>query len=157
MTFLSLVSRGVAAGAAGTTALNTTTYLDMALRGRPSSSTPQDSVEALADKAGLGIPGSGEKRDNRLSGLGPMLGILAGTGTGALLGLARAAGWRAGPIPTTMAATAIAFAAGNLPMTALGISDPRSWSVADWVSDAIPHLAYGAATSLVLLGLSDGD
>jgi hypothetical protein len=157
MTFLSFVSRGVAAGAAGTTALNATTYLDMALRGRPSSSTPQDSVEALADKTGLGILGDGEKRENRLSGLGPMLGILAGAGSGALLGLARAAGWRAGPVPTAMAATAIAFAAGNLPMTALGISDPRSWSVVDWVSDAIPHLAYGAVTSLVLLGLSEGD
>jgi hypothetical protein len=156
MTFLNLVSRGVAAGAAGTTALNATTYLDMVLRGRPSSSTPQESVEALADKAGLGIPGDGEKRDNRLSGLGPMLGILAGTGTGALLGAARAAGWRAGPIPTTVAATAIAFAAGNLPMAALGISDPRSWSVADWVSDAIPHLAYGATAAVVLLGLTEG-
>src|SRR4051812_13029938 len=83
MTFLSFVWRGVAAGAAGTTALNATTYLDMALRGRPSSSTPQESVEALADKTGLGIPGDGDKRDNRLSGLGPLLGILAGAGSGA--------------------------------------------------------------------------
>ena len=31
---------GIAAGAAGTTALNATTYLDMALRGRPASRTP---------------------------------------------------------------------------------------------------------------------
>ena len=31
---------GAAAGAAGTTALNVITYLDIALRGRPTSSTP---------------------------------------------------------------------------------------------------------------------
>jgi hypothetical protein len=37
---------GAAAGAAGTTALNTVTYLDMAVRGRPTSSTPEDIVEA---------------------------------------------------------------------------------------------------------------
>ncbi|MGI8900330.1 MAG: hypothetical protein ACR2HA_05280 [Nocardioides sp.] len=34
------VLAGVAAGAAGTTALNAVTYLDMAIRGRGTSSTP---------------------------------------------------------------------------------------------------------------------
>lgn len=33
---------GLAAGAAGTTALNAVTYLDMALRGRPASTTPEE-------------------------------------------------------------------------------------------------------------------
>jgi hypothetical protein len=32
---------GAAAGAAGTTALNVITYLDIALRGRPTSTTPE--------------------------------------------------------------------------------------------------------------------
>ena len=36
--------RGAAAGAAGTTALNVVTYLDMAVRGRPASSTPERTV-----------------------------------------------------------------------------------------------------------------
>jgi hypothetical protein len=38
------ILRGVAAGAAGTTALNAVTYLDMVLRGRGASSTPEESV-----------------------------------------------------------------------------------------------------------------
>ncbi|MCP9968874.1 hypothetical protein LUX57_29935 [Actinomadura madurae] len=45
------LTRGLAAGAAGTTALNLVTYLDMAVRGRPASSTPEQSVERLADVA----------------------------------------------------------------------------------------------------------
>ena len=40
------IARGALAGAAGTTALNAATYLDMALRGRPAS----DSTEQLVEK-----------------------------------------------------------------------------------------------------------
>ena len=53
---------GAAAGAAGTTALNAATYVDMALRGRPASSTPERSVEAITDRAGLSVPGDGAER-----------------------------------------------------------------------------------------------
>ncbi len=28
-------------------------------------------------------------------------------------------------------------------MTALGVTDPRRWSRTDWMSDIVPHLAYG--------------
>jgi hypothetical protein len=52
----STLVRGAAAGAVGTTALNTATYLDMVLRARPASSTPQDTVEKLSDKAGVEVP-----------------------------------------------------------------------------------------------------
>ena len=31
--------------------------------------------------------------------------------------------------------------AGNV---ALGLTDPREWSASDWLSDLVPHLAYGA-------------
>jgi len=34
--------------------------------------------------------------------------------------------------------------ASNGPMTVLGITDPRTWSATDWVSDVVPHLAYAA-------------
>lgn len=44
--------RGAAAGAAGATVLNAVTYLDMAVRGRPSSSTPEQLVETATDKVG---------------------------------------------------------------------------------------------------------
>jgi hypothetical protein len=141
---------GAAAGAAGTTTLNTVTYLDMAIRGRPSSSTPEDSVEQLAKRMQVQIPGEGEARDNRVAGLGPLLGVAAGVGVGALLGLARVAGWRPGPGAATAAAAAGALLAGNGPMTVLGVTDPRSWSAADWTADAVPHLAYGAVTAAVL-------
>jgi hypothetical protein len=145
---------GAAAGAAGTTTLNTVTYLDMAIRGRPVSSTPEDSVEKLSERAHLPVPGAGEVRDNRVAGLGPLLGVAAGVGVGALLGLARAAGWRPGLGASATAAAAGALIAGNGPMTVLGVTDPRSWSAADWTADAVPHLAYGVVTAAVLNGLT---
>lgn len=80
---------GAAAGAAGTTALNAATYLDMAFRGRPSSTTPQDTVAKLLKNAQLRIPGDHQARQNRLAGLGPLTGLAAGVGVGAVLGLAR--------------------------------------------------------------------
>ncbi|MEO9044170.1 MAG: hypothetical protein ABI352_03980 [Candidatus Dormibacter sp.] len=144
------LATGAAAGAAGTTALNAVTYLDMALRARPSSSTPQDTVEKLAEKAHIAIPGDGEARANRIAGLGPLTGIAAGVGVGAVLGLARAAGWRPGVVITGVLATAGALLAGNGPMTVLGVTDPRTWAAKDWVSDVIPHLAYGAVAAGLL-------
>src|SRR3954452_24117308 len=135
--------RGAAAGAAGTTALNVVTYLDMALRGRPASSTPQRTVEQLAQTAHVSIPGEGDKRASRLDGLGALTGLVAGIGVGGLFGLARAAGFRAG----TLLTTATVLVSTNGPMTVLGITDPRTWSRTDWISDLVPHLAYGAVVA----------
>jgi len=42
------------------------------------------------------------------------------------------------------------MAATDGSMTALGVTDPRSWAAKDWMADAIPHLAYGAVTAAVL-------
>jgi hypothetical protein len=53
---LHLALLGAATGAAGTTALNAVTYLDMAVRGRPSSSTPEKTMEALSEKTHMAIP-----------------------------------------------------------------------------------------------------
>jgi len=145
--------RGAAAGAAGTTALNAVTYLDMVARARPVSSTPEDTVEKLSEKTHVPIPGDGEQRDNRLAGLGPLSGLVAGVGIGAALGLIRAAGWRPGPVVAGLVATIGALVGTNGPMTALGITDPRTWAPTDWVADVIPHLAYGAVTAGVLNGL----
>ena len=39
---------GITAGAAGTVALNIATYLDMAIRGRPSSDIPAQTAEKIA-------------------------------------------------------------------------------------------------------------
>lgn len=142
--------RGAAAGAAGTTALNAVTYLDMTARARATSSTPEDTVDALAEKAGLTIPGSSEQRGNRLTSLGALTGIAAGVGVGALLGVARATGWRPRTTRTALVATMGALLAGNAPMTLLGVTDPRTWAAADWAADIVPHLAYGAVTAWTL-------
>jgi hypothetical protein len=142
--------RGAAAGAAGTTALNAVTYLDMVGRGRGTSSTPERTVETLAEKAHLQIPGDEEKRSNRVQGLGPLTGLVAGIGVGALVGLARAAGFRSRPLVGTALTTVGVLIATNGPMTALGITDPRTWSTTDWVSDIVPHLAYGAVVKTTM-------
>ncbi|PRX44697.1 hypothetical protein B0I33_111211 [Prauserella shujinwangii] len=144
---LTSILRGAAAGAAGTTALNTTTYLDMALRARPSSSTPEQTVEEFTKRTGVSVPGDENSRGNRVSGLGALMGILTGTAIGAAYGAARGLGWR----PSTLTGgtvTGLAAMVGTAaPMTALGITDPRKWGAEAWLSDAIPHLAYGAVTA----------
>ena len=142
--------RGAAAGAAGTTALNAATYLDMVVRGRGSSSTPEQTVEKLAEKAHVPIPGDEQTRQNRVQGLGPMTGLLAGVGVGVLTGLVRAAGYRSAP-PVGVLLTGLgAMLAGNGPMTVLGITDPRSWSATSWLSDIVPHAAYGAVVKTTM-------
>lgn len=142
--------RGAAAGAAGTTALNAVTYLDMAVRARPASSTPQQSVEVLAQKLGHPVPGEGERHENRLAGLGPLNGIAVGVGIGAVAGLLRPVLARLSlPVGATVIGAA-ALAAANIPMKRLGVSDPATWSAADWVSDVVPHAAFGLVTHATL-------
>lgn len=145
---------GAAAGAAGTTALNAVTFLDMVLRGRPSSNTPEQTIEQLSARTSLRIPGDEQTRDNRVSGLGALSGLLAGVGLGAGLGAARAAGWRPGLRASSVAAIFGALLVGNGPMTLLGVTDPRSWSSVDWISDVVPHLAYGTVAAGVLQQLT---
>jgi hypothetical protein len=142
--------RGALAGAAGTTALNTVSYLDMAVRGRAASSTPERTVEKLAEIAHVPIPGGGETREHRLQALGALTGLVAGIGFGALVGLARAAGFRTSPVVGTALTTAGVLVATNGPMTALGITDPRTWSTTDWISDLVPHLAYGVVVQTTM-------
>ena len=142
--------RGAAAGAAGTTALNAVTYLDMAGRGRGSSSTPEQTVEALAEKVHVQIPGDEQTRQNRVQGLGPLTGLVAGVGIGVLVGLVRAAGFRSRPLVGTALTTAGVLVATNGPMTVLGITDPRTWSTTDWVSDVVPHVAYAAVVKTTM-------
>jgi len=141
---------GLAAGAAGTTALNAVTYLDMAIRGRPASTTPEDTVRRFEELAHLCLAGDGPDSDsarNRRSGLGALLGIVAGLGTGALYGLVRR---RLGEAPLAVRGTVAGLAANvgtTGPMAVLGITDPRRWPASSWLSDLAPHLAYGFATA----------
>jgi hypothetical protein len=140
------ILRGAAAGAAGSTALDVVAYLDMALRGRPASSTPQRTVERLAETAHVSIPGDGDRRANRVEGLGALTGLVAGVGVGGMFGLARALGFRAG----TLLTTGTVLVSTNGPMTVLGVTDPRTWSRTDWISDLVPHLAYALVVGATL-------
>lgn len=142
--------RGAAAGAAGTTALNAVAWLDMVARGRPASSTPQRTVEEMVARTGASIPGNPAMRGNRVEALGALTGIAAGVGIGALVGLTRALGLRTSPLIGTGLVTAGVLVATNGPMTVLGVTDPRTWSTTDWISDVVPHLAYGAAVAATM-------
>ncbi|CAM3075661.1 hypothetical protein SAXI111661_16955 [Saccharomonospora xinjiangensis] len=144
---LSSIARGAAAGAAGTTALHAATYLDMTLRGRPSSSTPQQTIDKISEAAGTDIPGDAEQKESRKSGLGALLGMVTGTTVGVGYGALHALGWRPPVLVGGVVATVAAMAGSSAPMTALGVTDPRKWSTSDWLSDALPHLAYGLVTA----------
>lgn len=149
--------QGSTAGAAGTTALNVVTYLDMTVRGRPSSTVPAQVAESLAESVGLDLrTGEGEgaekQADNRRSGLGALLGYLTGVGVGVGYALARPRLARLGALSLPLAGAAVgaaAMVASDLPAMTTGASDPRTWSITSWVSDIVPHLAYGLVTVAV--------
>lgn len=141
---------GAAAGAAGTTALNVVSYADMVLRARPASATPETTVRKLAAKLHVRIPGEGQARENRIAGLAPMTGFATGLAIGAAMSLARSAGWHPSKAPEYTLATVGALIGTNGPMTALGVTDPRTWSTSDWISDIIPHVAYALVATAVL-------
>jgi hypothetical protein len=138
---------GVAEGAAGTTALNAATYLDMATRARPASTTPDDTVRKAQELTGVSLGESDADADNRRSALGALLGIASGLATGAVYGLLRPHLRR---VPLTLLGVGAGLAANvgtTGPMAALGVTDPRTWPADSWVSDLVPHLAYGLATA----------
>jgi hypothetical protein len=143
---------GLAAGAAGTAALNLVTYLDMVVRARPASSTPESTVRRTEELTGVDLAPEGpdsEEAGNRRSGLGALIGIAAGLGTGAAYGLASG---RLDGVPLALRGVGVGLAANvgtTGPMAALGVSDPRSWPISSWVSDLVPHLAYGLVTAAV--------
>ncbi|GAA4146700.1 hypothetical protein [Actinomadura keratinilytica] len=143
------IAKGLIAGAVGTGALNVATYLDMAARARPASGTPEETVRRLARGAGVGL-GEGERAGNREAGLGPLLGYATGLGAAVAYGpLARRLPWPVGAVVLT----ALAMAGSIGPMAALGVTDPRRWSAADWASDVVPHLAYGVAAAAAFRSL----
>lgn len=138
---------GAAAGAAGTTALNAVTYLDMALRGRPASDTPERTAAELVGLVGLPLPDDPEQRAARLGAIGALAGLGTGVGVGAAYGLLHGLGIRLPVKAGSAVVTALVLVASNGPMVLLGVTDPRSWSVTDWAADLVPHAAYGVVTA----------
>jgi hypothetical protein len=163
---LRTILMGTAAGAVGTVALNVVTYLDMLVRGRPSSDVPAKTAGKLAASAGVHLAsdtptGAQDKErqqqvDARTSGLGALLGYVAGLGVGAVYGAVRPL-LRAAPIPlTTVALGLAATAAGNLPSILTGSTDPRGWGLSGWLADLVPHLAYGLVTAIAYEAFTGG-
>ena len=66
------VLSGIAAGGVGTSLLNTATYVDMAVRGRQSSSLPAADAERLSDRAGVSLGGDEQSASARKEGLGAL-------------------------------------------------------------------------------------
>jgi hypothetical protein len=138
---------GAFAGAAGTTALHAATYLDMAVRARPASRTPEETIEKLAAARHVEIPGEGDERDNRLTGIGALSGIATGVGVGVAYGLLDVLHLRPPGLGGLLLAGGGAMVLSNTTMARYGVTDPMSWSKEDWLSDLLPHLAYGAVLS----------
>ncbi|MEV0824431.1 hypothetical protein ACWDA3_06590 [Nonomuraea rubra] len=135
------VVKSLIAGAAGTSALNIATYLDMAIRARGASSTPQQAVEKLTDLTDVSL-GDGEQAENRKEALGSLLGYATGAAAALCYGLLASGRRPSWPVGVS-ALTALAMTGSNAPLTALGTTDPREWPPSAWISDAVPHLAYG--------------
>lgn len=151
---------GLVAGAAGTLALNVTGYVDMLVRGRAASRLPADVAGKLADEIGLPLDfdieldastDDDEEQDSRIASrqeaLGALLGYANGLGIGAAYGMLRLVL----PRPPTWLAGAglgsLAMAASDYPAAKLGLTDPQTWSRADWMADVVPHMAFGVVTA----------
>lgn len=144
------VLAGIVAGAAGTTALNALSFMDMAVRARPASTTPADTVHKTEQLLGLRLSEEHHNStgaDNRRSALGALLGIASGLSVGGLYGLVAPRVDRAPVILLGVGAGVVANVGTTGPMVALGITDPRTWSAGSWLADLVPHLAYGLATA----------
>ena len=151
--------RGIIAGATGTVALDITTYLDMAIRGRSSSNAPSQMVDTVVKKIHFPLSTQGtsskdQSAQNRESGLGALLGYVNGLGTGVIYGILRS---RFDKIPAPLAAPLVgltAMAASNIPMVTLHVSNPKTWGISGWLADTIPHLIYGFVTVVTYEALS---
>jgi hypothetical protein len=117
----------------------------MVLRGRSSSQVPEQTAAAIAERVGVSL-GEDETAANRRQALGALLGFGVGVGVGAAYGLI-ASRMRVGRATAALGIGIAASVAAEVPATAFGLTDPRTWGAAGWMSDLVPHLAYGIVTA----------
>ncbi|MCE3556180.1 hypothetical protein LWC33_32655 [Pseudonocardia sp. RS11V-5] len=116
---------------------------------RSGSRSNEDTVAKAEDLTGLSLGQDDDAAANRRSGVGALLGIAAGLGTGVAYAFAHRS-LRSLPLPVRGAVAGLAANVGSTgPMAALGVTDPRSWPASSWVRDLVPHLAYGLVTAAV--------
>lgn len=143
------ISAGILAGAAGATALNAVNYADQAVRGNaPTSSPAGPHVAAAAGKAVDVSP-------TRAAALGPLGGLGIGVGVGAIAGALR--GTNATPPPVLAAALTgiVAMVIGDGFAVATKTARPDWKKPVTLLRDLVPHLVYGAVTSVTLHRLLD--
>ncbi len=141
---MSTMIQGAIAGAVGTMALDVTSYADMALRARSSSSLPGEVVKRMSARAGMPI-----ENDNRASALGALTGYTVGVGVGVLYGALRSRIRRTPLTVSALALCAAAMLASDVPAARTGATDLRKWGFTGWISDVIPHVVYGYVTAAV--------
>ncbi|HEX6799884.1 MAG TPA: hypothetical protein VF116_19390 [Ktedonobacterales bacterium] len=151
--------RGLGAGAAGTVTLNIVTYGDMALRGRPPSSTPQHIAATLARWARLlpleDVPGSNPPQaQHRETAFGALMGYATGLGVGALYGVLQPR-VNLPLVVGGLAAGMLTEAASDSTAIAIAGSNPKTWGLSGWLEDLIPHAAYGLMVALVYRALRE--
>ena len=99
---------------------------------------------------GLGPEDRAANRRSGLELLGYTFGLACGVGL-TVAGLRR--------LPAPVAAVlfgAAVMASSDGMMTVLRVTDPRTWTRADWLSDIVPHLAYGVTAVATLDQLDRG-
>lgn len=144
---------GAASGAVGTTVLNAITYGDMLVRGRPASGTPAKAAGILADDIGISslrTDNDEPKAENRRQAAGALLGYATGVTIGVVAAVALNRSNDEHLVRNGLLLGFVAMAASDGPIVLTGASDPRTWSPADWLSDIVPHVAYGLATAASL-------
>jgi hypothetical protein len=89
-----------------------------------------------------------EQAQNRLSAMGALFGHVTDLGVGTVYGVLSQGGTRTHLPLAALGLGAAAMAGSDVPIAATGVSDPTTWPVSSWVSDIVPHLAYGIATAI---------
>lgn len=135
---------GAIAGAVGTLTLDIVSYADMYAQGRAPSSLPGEVAANVAGMVGVDLTGDDDASKNRRTALGAILGYTTGILVGAAYGAVRR---RPGSSRAGLRLGAAVMAVANGPMVAQGLTDPREWGVSGWISDLVPHAAYGVVTA----------
>ncbi len=138
--------RYLAAGASGIVAMEIASYLDMLVRGRPGSDQPQQLGERLSERVHF-APGASEEAMARRNALGSVVGYVDGLALPLLVALVRP--HRHSVLADAVVLTAGAMVGSSALPVALDVTDLRRWSRDDWLTDLVPHLAYGAVASTV--------
>ena len=140
------IGLGALAGAVGTFAIDASTYLDMALRGRPSSDVPEKTVDHYAQQLGVDF-GDGDRAQNRLSGVAALAGYATGVAGGVAYALAHRFVDRV-PAPLRGLGLGVGvMALTDTSSSVAGATDPRTWGTSGWLSDLVPHAVYGLVTA----------